>query len=143
MRLLINEQCGSYAQPPLLLDMKIQDPKAWHWQIHHLRKPSEIDEGISAESLNVGADFCGLYLSDFIQDDEGEKVLVYAGDDFCRPPKFSLDGQYLVATDVISHEKFAYDLDGQGRLRRAIDAKVLWLRFEGTFLQAFDVHVSI
>jgi len=123
--------------------MSIEDPKAWHWQIHDLRTPAEIDEGVSAETLNVDADFCGIYLSKVIQDDEGEKLLVYAGDDFCSPPKFSLDGQYLIATDKDSNERFAFDLSDFYSLRRALESKILWLRFEGSFLPAFDVQVEV
>lgn len=143
IQLLINGQYGPDRHAPLLLSMNIQEAKAWHSRANTLMTPIELDANVSVESWDVDADFCGLYLNNFLQNEEGKKVLVFAGDVFCHPPVFSLEGNYLVATDMISKEKCAFQLDGLMRIRRAVKSKVLWLRFSGTYLPAFDVQVIV
>ena len=115
---------------------------------------SAVDEPIEAADLDgrsrpssrgfeVDADIVGRPLGE-VAAESAERLELRAGDYFARPPAFALDGRWLVATDVQSGLRVAYDigLPGYEFVGEALDAERLWLRFEGRWLASFAVQVA-
>jgi len=73
-----------------------------------------------------------------------DRLVVAVDDLFSQPPRFNVEMDWLVATDSRSGRRCAFPLSGQGHepAKKALNEGYLWLRFEGEFLDPFEVKVT-
>lgn len=116
------------------------------WTDHFMERctPEDID-GLRDQARDRGGvevDFYAPPLVDFKH--ENERLVVNVGDLFCAAPSFRLEGDWLIAEDARLERRCAFPLSGPGHepAKKALARSNLWLRFEGRFLERFDVKVS-
>ena len=128
----------------MFMSFNMEPTGAWMDRFQEPCSPEDIDNlrDQRRDRQGVEVDFYAPPLTDF-QEDAG-RLIVSVGDLFCEPPVFTIERDWLVATDSKTSSRCAFPITCQGSepAKAALMEGNLWIRFDGCFLDRFEVKVS-
>lgn len=86
-------------------------------------------------------DYIGQPLIEY--DGDAARLIAISRDEFRSAPTFRCVGDWLIATSAEDGLVYGYPLERLPTLRKALNKGHLWIRYQGEFMEPFEVEVAI